>query len=212
MDPIQWFAKVVFLGTPPVVAWWAASMLGWLPEAPSALYVAWGGLIVLALVALRFSPGAIRATLPLLGGSPKPTPIPPGGSFEWQPANAPVPYVYGGIGVRHAWLEVERGRHIVAQVDLEIPDGVPDALLRSATKRGLRAATHGLPGRGKVRARGALEDLPGPTSRVRIHLDIHGFGADREWAQGAAHGFGEAFAGLLAKSGYAAHVAREAPR
>lgn len=212
MDWIQRAARFAFYASLPFAAWWVAARLGWLPDLPTWLVT--GVLLALALsfAALRFSPGAIRATLPLLGRSSKPTPIPPGGSFEWQPANAPTPYVYGGIGIRHAWLEPEAGRHVVARVDLDIPDAVPEALLKSATRQGLRAATRAIPGRGRIRARGALEDLPGPESRVRIHLDVEGPGASREWARAAANGFGEGFARSLAKSGYASSVAHEARR
>ncbi|MEA3200188.1 MAG: hypothetical protein QOE90_1616 [Thermoplasmata archaeon] len=205
-------ARTTFFAGLALGAWWLAHVAFGVAGVPAPLAVAWVVLLVVTSAAVSYSPDAIRGTLPLLGGSATPTIRREGNGFVWQPANAPVPYVYGGIGIHHAWLDADAGKRVVARVELEIPDSVPPAVLRSATRDGLRGATRALPGRGKVRARGALEDVPGPTSLVRIHLDVRGPGADREWARAAAHGFGEAFARALGKSGYGARPTLEGPR
>lgn len=96
---------------------------------------------------------------------------------------------------------------IVAVATLLIDADVPHKLLTDATERGLDAAKEALPGRGAVRAEGALQNLR-DRKRVKVTLTIRGVGANGAWAAAAERAFAEAFLARLAKKGHAGeHVA-----
>lgn len=104
----------------------------------------------------------------------------------------------------HRWWDAERGARYDAALAFDIPDDVPpDALVR-ATKKALAAATDALPGRGKVRAKAATRDEPGPRSLVRVRLAVQSVTATPEWSRIAAEEFARAFLTALKRAGHLA--------
>lgn len=146
-------------------------------------------LVILVLLALSISawrPAAIRRTWSR--ADIEPIVLPSEGGFEWHSAHEPrVEFVMPDR--RRFWWD-EPTSKVGQQLSLEFPDG---ADIRPALRSGLRAARGSLPGRGKVRVRAWERDVAGPRSRVRVRLDIEGAGADRDWANAAAHAFAAAF-------------------
>lgn len=125
------------------------------------------------------------------------------GGFEWHPAGQPMPPGRTGAGLRHTWWDAERGGRAFALLEFGLPDGTPADLVDEAVVKALRKATSALPARGKARVRAALEDVPGPTSVVRVRLEAQGLGATPEWARLAADAFAREFARRLARRGVA---------
>lgn len=123
--------------------------------------------------------------------------ITPGGGFEWEPRGAHRIQVRHGIV--HNWWDVTHAPRVGASLAFDIADEVPRGALHAATKKGLAAAKRALPGRGKVRAKAAGRDEPGPTSLVRVRLEVQGHGADEGWARAASEAFAAAFLRALGR-------------
>lgn len=128
--------------------------------------------------------------------------VTPGGEFTWEPRGTPRMGVRHGIV--HRWWDVTHAPRVGVALAFEIPDELPRDLLLAATKRGLAAARRALPGRGKVRAKAAGRDEPGPTSFVRVRLEVQGHGADEDWARASAEAFARAFLRAVARHGMVA--------
>lgn len=122
------------------------------------------------------------------------------GAFEWHPRGEPRTGIRHGLV--HRWWDAERGARYDAHLAFDVPDDVAPDLLAKATKRALKAATRALPGRGKVRAKAAARDEPGPTSLVRVRLHVQGIGAERGWAREAAEAFAKSFLAALKRAGH----------
>lgn len=189
-----------------VLALWlfAAHPIPWRASANVILAFGVLGVIALSLYG-TYGPGALQRRaitwdeeFPVAGDAR----VSPHGAFEWHPRGEPR--IAARHGLVHRWWDAERGPRYDAQLAFDIPDDVPPDTLAKATKRGLAAASRALPGRGKVRAKAAARDEPGPTSLVRVRLHVQGIGADPTWAREAAEAFAKAFLAALKRAGYLA--------
>lgn len=106
-----------------------------------------------------------------------------------------------GQGAGHQELP-ERIFRVV--VGLRVPADAPHKLLTKATEDGLEDATGALPGKGSVRAEGALGSAQGATRRVRVSLTVSGAAAEPSWSGLAADAFAARFVATLASKGLAA--------
>ncbi len=94
--------------------------------------------------------------------------------------------------VRAAWWEPEPSAAL-ADLAWKVDPDPPEALLRRATRKGLRAARRALPGRGEVRVTGDLRRRPGP-DLVRVRLVVRGQAdAVKPWARAAEGAFARTF-------------------
>jgi hypothetical protein len=131
----------------------------------------------------------------------EPVKVRPNAEFEWEPVNEPG-RMRAGLQHRRLFYDVPESK-VTQQVSFEVGDSAQPRIDR-AVKRGLRAATRALPGSGKVRARGWERDRPGPTTFVRVRLEIQGPGADRAWMGAARDAFAAAFVDDLRAKGHEA--------
>jgi hypothetical protein len=84
----------------------------------------------------------------------------------------------------------------------DIPEGVPRKVLAKATEDGLEAATDALPGRGSVRAEGALGSATSGRRRVRVELTVSGATAEATWGPLAEEAFAAAFLDVMSRKGH----------
>lgn len=181
--------------------WGAAALLGLLPGPGRYTWLLLAPFALVLSYAL-FAPATTRANAPAydeefpVAGDARVT----RDGFEWHPVGEPR------IGVRHAlvhlWWDPSRWPRVDVRLAFDVPDAVDPTSLERATRRGLRAATRALPGRGKVHARAAHRDDPGPTSLVRVRLAVRGMRVDPAWGRHAAEAFARAFSRELEKKGH----------
>jgi hypothetical protein len=185
--------------------WAALAGRGGIPPAriaPALLVVAGASLLCWT----RFSRVHWRRIGPALdpnapSGREKPS---PSGAFTWTPVGQPVPYEGYATRLPHRWWDAERGPSVQTSVAFDVPDAVTARELHVATRTALRAATAALPGRGKVRASAAVRDVAGPTSLVRVRLQVRGVGATDAWAREASEAFARGFLLALDARGHVA--------
>lgn len=194
--------RVVLVAGAFVVGWALGAGAGWWARPPFVLVGGVGLLGAVAWGVLTFSRTYYRRIAPVwdeefpVAGRAR---VASGGSFTWEPVG--VPRIAARHGLVHRWWDAERGARFDARVVFDVPDGISEALLHKATKRGLAAAARALPGRGKVRASAARRDDPGPMSTVSIRLVVQGVGAEPVWAAAASEAFAAAFLAVIERVG-----------
>lgn len=164
----------------------------WRPLAGWIVAVPWFALLVL-LALLPLTRVFYRRTGPAVWvGLEKPrAEIARDGTFTWNPAGQPLPFTRGPA--IHHWWDLSTAPRAQVALAFEVQDEIPSRRLAKATAKALRSATAALPGRGKVRAKAAWRDLPGPHARVGVRLEVRGIGADESWARAASEAFAKRF-------------------
>lgn len=112
------------------------------------------------------------------------------GSLTFRQADDPSPG-YEVMATRTLHEPIAQ-RRVIRVISLDVPDGLAVKRVEKAVARATNAATRALPGRGKVSARAAERDTPGPTSTLTVRLTIQGIGADESWGARAEAAFRDA--------------------
>jgi hypothetical protein len=118
------------------------------------------------------------------------------GSFEFHPANEPMPSLASPARVA-PWLYYltttpppePHGSHVARMLTLDVRGGEPEGKLRRAIAKATSRATRALPGRGRVHALVHEEAGTGTHARLMVHLAIEGVGAAPAWADAAEEAF-----------------------
>lgn len=121
------------------------------------------------------------------------------GSFDWYPAGQePGTRPIGGVPrFRYDWEDADEGGLVAARFRFDVPDRTPQRAIDRALRSGLRLAAWRSPGRAKVRAKGAIVDVPGPDTRISVRLEIRGFGITQEKGEVVAEAFARGFLARL---------------